>query len=336
MSAIAPVANAKSHIFVLLFTECASVFCGSWCASASRYSCTENVRVIPIVVPELEFRDIQRQIFAADLVEASHDAALQQRPEAIDCLRMHHAIDVTTARIPHEAMRKIVFQIAIARMFVGRDQTDLFGYGLANKPIKRIRISVVNHAGNDVAFASDRADDDAFVAKRTGLLFVPMAIFVLSADVSFVNLDNTHELAEIRVGEASADTMAHIPSRPIRTETHHAMDLQSRNTFLAGQHKIDDFEPRLEPDVRVFENRSDQHREPIAALGNAFGALPMEGPSRDRVDVLVTTARANDALGPSASDQVLLTGVISRKQLFKLRDRHLRGEFDAHSGDSHA
>ena len=47
----------------------------------------ENIGVLPVVVPELKLRDVQRQIFAADLVVAADDAALNQRPEAFDCAR---------------------------------------------------------------------------------------------------------------------------------------------------------------------------------------------------------------------------------------------------------
>jgi hypothetical protein len=44
---------------------------------APRYSSTENVRVIPVIVPEFEFRDGQRQILAADLAISPHNAAVK-------------------------------------------------------------------------------------------------------------------------------------------------------------------------------------------------------------------------------------------------------------------
>jgi hypothetical protein len=37
---------------------------------------SENVRVHPVVIPELKFRDVQRQMFGADFVEAADDFAL--------------------------------------------------------------------------------------------------------------------------------------------------------------------------------------------------------------------------------------------------------------------
>lgn len=78
----------------LALTEITSVFVGPFGVSATRYRGTENVVIAPVVIPELKFRDVQRQILAADLVEAAHDAALQQRPEAINALGVHHAVNV--------------------------------------------------------------------------------------------------------------------------------------------------------------------------------------------------------------------------------------------------
>lgn len=44
----------------------------------------ENVVVLPVVVSEVEFCDVERQIFRTDLVIGADHAALQQRPEAFD------------------------------------------------------------------------------------------------------------------------------------------------------------------------------------------------------------------------------------------------------------
>ena len=46
-----------------------STIAASGLASLDR--CSENVRVLPVVIAELEFGDIQRQVFLADLVEGS-------------------------------------------------------------------------------------------------------------------------------------------------------------------------------------------------------------------------------------------------------------------------
>src|ERR1700681_1542143 len=69
-------------------TESASASHGSFCVSATRYRGAENICIIAVVVTPFEFGNIEGQILAADLVEAAHDAALQERPEAVNCLSM--------------------------------------------------------------------------------------------------------------------------------------------------------------------------------------------------------------------------------------------------------
>jgi hypothetical protein len=55
--------------------EPASASQGSFCVSATRYRGAKYVSVIAIIVPPFELGDVQRKIFAADFVEAAHDAA---------------------------------------------------------------------------------------------------------------------------------------------------------------------------------------------------------------------------------------------------------------------
>lgn len=191
------------------------------------------------------------------------------------------------------------------------------------------------NAGNDVALAADRASDQHFTGDRSRLLLVPMAVFVLAADVGLIDLDNAHQLAELRISKTCPHAMTQIPSGAIGTEAHHAMDLQGRNALLAGEHQIDDLEPRFHGNVGVLEDRSDQHREAIAAFIRAFRALPMEWHSADWADLFVPAASAANLLRPTALLQIELAGIIGREQPFELRDRHLRGEFDAHSANSH-
>jgi hypothetical protein len=74
-----------SHLFPMYGSDNASASFGSYCVSAQTYSRTEDVRIVPIVIPEFEFRNIDRQIFSADLMLGSDDAALQidQKPSIV-------------------------------------------------------------------------------------------------------------------------------------------------------------------------------------------------------------------------------------------------------------
>jgi hypothetical protein len=48
-------------------------------------------------IAELEFRNVERHIFGAHLVEASDDAALEDRPEAFNRVRVPPCIQIRTA-----------------------------------------------------------------------------------------------------------------------------------------------------------------------------------------------------------------------------------------------
>jgi hypothetical protein len=65
----------------------------SFLASLDRRS--ENVRVLQIVIGELEFGNIERHVFAAPffVVRANH-AALENRPETLDGLSVDCADDI--------------------------------------------------------------------------------------------------------------------------------------------------------------------------------------------------------------------------------------------------
>ena len=44
---------------------------------------SENVVVEPIIVPELELRNVKMQVFLADVVECDDDATLENAPETL-------------------------------------------------------------------------------------------------------------------------------------------------------------------------------------------------------------------------------------------------------------
>ena len=63
-------------------------------ASASCYGSSENVRVVPVVVAELELGDVERHVLPAHLVESADGAALEDRPEAFDGVGVDRADNV--------------------------------------------------------------------------------------------------------------------------------------------------------------------------------------------------------------------------------------------------
>ena len=71
---------------------------------------SKNIFVLAIVVPELEFGHVQRQILGADFVICAHNAALNQRPESFDGLRVDRAAHILIAFVIDYAKREFLEQ----------------------------------------------------------------------------------------------------------------------------------------------------------------------------------------------------------------------------------
>jgi hypothetical protein len=85
----------------------------------------EYVGVISVIVSELEFSDVQMQILFADLMEGANDAALQDRPEAFDGLRVNSADDVLMRSVVWSLNR--LFRSSARRLMGGLEPILLWG-----------------------------------------------------------------------------------------------------------------------------------------------------------------------------------------------------------------
>jgi hypothetical protein len=67
--------------------------------SASLDRRSEDIRILPVVIAELELGNIQRHIFAAHFVECSDNTALEDRPESFDGLSVDCANNILASRM---------------------------------------------------------------------------------------------------------------------------------------------------------------------------------------------------------------------------------------------
>src|SRR6185437_7926267 len=72
----------------------------SSCASASCYCHSEDIGIVAVVIFELTLRDVERQIFFRNLMIAADNRPLEDRPEALNCLRMDSADNVWRLSLP--------------------------------------------------------------------------------------------------------------------------------------------------------------------------------------------------------------------------------------------
>jgi hypothetical protein len=127
--------------------------------SASFDRLSKDIRILPIVVAELELGNIERHVFGAHLVESAHHPALEDRPEALDRVRVNGAHNVLAFGVVNGRVRKILAKVLVTNQLIGAEQAYFVRYGFAHEGFKCTGFEVFDNAGDDIAFAADGADD---------------------------------------------------------------------------------------------------------------------------------------------------------------------------------
>jgi hypothetical protein len=303
-------------------------------ASAASYSYPEDVLSLAIVKPKLKFIQVERQIFGADVVVRSDDSALEQSPKRLNRIGVNLAANVLAARVRDRFVADAPTDVVVILIVVSRDQFNMIADDFADESGQRDRLGVSDESANHVALALNRPDDTdlevALAGARQALLtafFIKVPVAILAADVGLVNFNDSHQFAEIGVGHASPQPMAHIEGRPVGASTEHPVNLQGTDTFFGREHQVENLEPHQERFLGFLENGSGCEGE---AVGRAIGftalfTLPVpETRSLARIDVIIAAANAlDDAFGPAPIEQIRAAGILIREQLLELTDGHL-------------
>src|SRR6202035_989872 len=208
-------------------------FYGSRSRSRSRQYGREHVFILPVVVPERKLVQVQRQVALRNMVKVAHDAALDQRPEAVDGASVDLAADVLARRVVHEVMGPLLADPPIGRKLIGRDQRHPIGDRLVHESAERLSVGRLDHLADHVSLAGDGADDRDLASRSAPTLpaLHPAAhapavpVLRLPADVGFIDLDDARELLEGRVVHRGADAMAHVPGGTVGAHADVALHL---------------------------------------------------------------------------------------------------------------
>jgi hypothetical protein len=303
--------------------------------SASSNCRSENIRVPTVIVTELKLRDVQRHIFGGHFVECADHAAFENRPETFNRVCVNCADNIFMRAVANESVLRIfAAQCVICAQVVRGEQTNLVRHRLADKVCQRLAVKSANHARHDIALALHSADDANLAGPASAsaaAALVPMFIFILSANVGFINLDHAAKLLNV-LDQRRADLMTHEPRGFVRTKSHVALNLQRAHSLFAGEHKVDNAEPLAERLVRVLENGPRDMGEPVAGFRRALVALPRPRAVRQLVRIDGPTTRAGNAIGPAALYEVSAASFLIGEHPLKFGDAHLMDGFGLLAG----
>ncbi len=292
---------------------------------APRNRGAENIGVETVVISELKFRDVQRHIFGADLVETANDPALEDAPEAFNRVRVYRTDHVLFGVVIDRLVLRVTeMQPVVSAAFIGREQADAVANCLAHERFRIGAVHAAENAGDHVALAADRANDRR-LTNRAAANTAISAVFILgfAADVGLINLNDAAKLG-CRFDQRRADFVAHAVGRLVRAEAHLSLDLKRANPLLAGQQQVDDLEPLPQRLVGILENGPGDQREPIAIRGAPL-TLPVPSAGLQFIDRGIAAAGASDAIGPAAGFEVMPWRVVvmGRKHGLELGFSHL-------------
>src|ERR1700730_2505595 len=228
---------------------------------------SKNIRILPIVISELELGDIERHIFAAHFVECADYAALEDRPEAFDGLGVNRADDILALGMVNNAVRIFAVKSSVSGPLVSTKQANFMRDRFADEGGESFGIHVCDHARDYIAFAADCANDWSFAGTNTAgsaaAALIPMPVLGQAANESFIDLDDTAELSNI-FHKRDADLVTHGPCCFIRAEAHIALNLQRAHALFAGQHQMDDAIPIAQRLIGILDYCSGNMRKAIA------------------------------------------------------------------------
>jgi hypothetical protein len=301
-------------------------------ASAACYRCSEHVGIAAVVIPELKFRDVQRQVLGADFVECADYAALEDAPKAFNRVGVNRADNIFMVGVPGDLM-PVAIDLAkpvVANPLVRDQQAHLLGNRLSDELAEKVAAHALDNAGDNIPLPLDSADNRHFTrteaaTARLAASFAVVLVLGFAADERFVNLDNATKLS-FRGDQCGADFVTHQVCGFIASKAHHALDLQGADTFLACEHVVGDAIPITKRLFGILKDRARDGRKSIA-LRRALAALPVKWlVARSVVQVRVAATGTANTFRPAAGHKVAQAGLLIAfwEARLKLRNGHLR------------
>ena len=117
------------------------------------YRLPEDIRVVAVIIAELEFGDVERQVLSGYFMECTNDTALEDRPETFNRIRVDRTNDVLALAVVNDAVREVFVERAIADPLISAKQADFLGYRTTHKGREGVGTNVIDDPRDNLAFA---------------------------------------------------------------------------------------------------------------------------------------------------------------------------------------
>jgi hypothetical protein len=276
---------------------------------------------VSLIQPEGELIDVAAQVLLAGVVVDAMQAALENRPDALNRIGGRCAPSV----LPGAVVNRIVLveqpvKIVERHMIVGVELRPNF-HAAVNLAVDRVKRAV----GDDLrprptaAFShpQDRSLANATPPRVEFLVLVFVAFF--SADETLVYFDNAGELREVIAAASLTETAQNEPRRFLR-DSNLFGQLHRRDSLARSDQQIHGVNPLVKGNLRPLENRVSPNREieltsrTAIETGLAGGTDTQSGNTRPRFAI-----RAYRAVRPESLFEVDPCRILVWKQLEKLK-----------------
>lgn len=273
---------------------------------------------VPIVQPEGKFIDVPAKVLLAGMVIDAMNAALQDRPHALNAIRADCTSDVFLGAVIDCFMAKEQpAQGVIACVFIGVNLRPWLNVGVDHfvngRPVR-----VVNRHGDGMAATFPDAQDGRLSDRSAPLpeLLVFVLIGFLAADVRLINFHDAAQHFEF-VPAGHPEPLQQEPGAFL-SDTDLFGQLQRGNAFAGRDEQVHGIEPLVERNVGPLEDGSGSYRKVLLA-----GVAAVKTALSGRDPLLAFAGRTGDAVLPQARLQIGPSRLLVGEHLeeFKRADR---------------
>lgn len=220
----------------------------------------EHIRVLSVVVSELQLIKVSVKVLRANLMVATDDGPLEKRPDVLYGVRMHIAPGVLALTMVDPLMLRIL----VSDPTVGGPLVGVDGLGVAasvrpNEAVQRLPIRTSDNLQADVPAPLHGTHYDGLVAPVASALAVHLA-----AHERLVHFHYALQELGVNLVESGAYAMAQIPRGLVRYADG-ALELVGADALFGLYNEVDGKKPLPQRKVRVVKDGASGNGELIAA-----------------------------------------------------------------------